>query len=238
MRKVKEEEKCQSCPSKGTGIFCDLPNSSLDELSSHKVTNTYKKGQTLFVQGNHPFGIYCINSGNIKVTRVGSDGKESIVRVVTGGDVLGHRSLFTSDFYSATATALEDTKVCFIDKKYILKLIEEKPSVSLHLINKLSRDMGAAEGKLSSFHQKNVRERLAELLLILKESHGEKLANGAIKLNIILTREEMATMIGTANETLIRFMSEFKEEGLIEQDGKTIIILNEELMIEWANLNY
>lgn len=238
MRKVKEEEKCQSCPSKGSGIFCDLENSSLDELSAHKVTNTYKKGQTLFVQGNHPFGIYCIKSGNIKVTKAGSDGKESIVRVVTGGDVLGHRSLFTSDYYSATATALEDTKVCFIDKKYILKLMEEKPSVSLHLINKLSRDMGAAEGKLSSFHQKNVRERLAELLLILKESHGQKLANGAIKLNIILTREEMATMIGTANETLIRFMSEFKEEGLIEQDGKTIIILNEELMIEWANLNY
>lgn len=238
MRKVKEEEKCQNCPSKGKGIFCDLVDSDLNELSIHKVTNVYKKGQTLFVQGNHPFGLYCINSGNIKVTRTGSDGKESIVRVVTGGDVLGHRSLFTSDYYSATATAIEDTKVCFIDKKYILKLIEDKPSVSLHLINKLSRDMGAAEGKLSSFHQKNVRERLAELILILKESHGEKLPNGSFKLNIKLTREEMATMIGTANETLIRFMSEFKDEGLIEQDGKSIIILDEERLVEWANLNY
>lgn len=238
MRKVKEEDKCQSCPSKGTGIFCDLESSELDELSVHKVTNLYKKGQTLFVQGNHPFGLYCINSGNIKVTRTGTDGKESIVRIVTGGDVLGHRSLFTSEYYSATATAIEDTKVCFIDKKYILKLIEEKPSVSLHIINKLSRDMGAAEGKISSFHQKNVRERLAELLLILKESHGEKLPNGHIKLNIKLTREEMATMIGTANETLIRFISEFKEEGLIDQSGKAIMILDEERLIEWANLNY
>jgi len=238
MRKVKEADKCQNCPSKGQGVFCDLENPELDELSQHKVTNLYKKGQTLFVQGNHPFGLYCINSGNIKVTKTGPDGKESIVRVVKGGDVLGHRSLFTSDYYTATATAIEDTKVCFIDKKYILKMMQEQPSVSLHIINKLSRDMGAAENKVSSFHQKNVRERLAELLLLLKESHGEKLEESKYKLNIKLTREEMATMIGTANETLIRFISEFKDEGLIEQQGKTIIISNEERLIDWANLNY
>ncbi len=237
MRKIKEIDKCQNCPSKGKGIFCDLDNPELDDLSQHKVTNTYKKGQTLFVQGNHPFGLYCINSGNIKVTKTGADGKETIVRVAQGGDVLGHRSLFTSQFYTATATALEETKVCFIDKKYILKLIEEKPSVSLHVINKLSRDMGAAENKLTSLHQKNVRERLAELLLLIKETHGEECDEG-IKLNIKLTREEMATMIGTANETLIRFMSEFKDEGLIEQKGKTIILKDEEKIIEWANLAY
>jgi CRP-like cAMP-binding protein len=238
MRRVKETDKCQNCPSKGQGVFCDLDNPELDELSQHKVTNLYKKGQTLFVQGNHPFGLYCVNSGNIKVTKTGADGKESIVRIVKGGDVLGHRSLFTSDYYTATATAIEDTKVCFIDKKYILKMMQEKPSVSLHIINKLSRDMGAAENKVSSFHQKNVRERLAELLLLLKESHGEKLEGDKFKLNIKLTREEMATMIGTANETLIRFISEFKDEGLIEQQGKTIIIANEERLIDWANVNY
>lgn len=237
MRKIKEADKCQSCPSKGKGIFCELENNDLDDLSQHKVTNTYKKGQTLFVQGNHPFGLYCINSGNIKVTKTGADGKETIVRVAQGGDVLGHRSLFTNDFYTATATALEDTKVCFIDKKYILKLIEDKPSVSLHVINKLSRDMGAAENKLTSLHQKNVRERLAELLLLLEQTHGEDVEEGR-KLNIKLTREEMATMIGTANETLIRFISEFKDEGLIEQKGKTIILTNKEKLADWANLAY
>ncbi len=238
MRKIKEQDKCHNCPSKGKGIFCDLEAPELEDVSLHKVTNTYKKGQTLFVQGNHPFGLYCINSGNIKVTKTGADGKETIVRIAQGGDVLGHRSLFTSQFYTATATALEETKVCFIDKKYILKLIEEKPSVSLHVINKLSRDMGAAENKLTSLHQKNVRERLAELLLLIKETHGEKLEENSYKLNIKLTREEMATMIGTANETLIRFMSEFKDEGLIEQQGKTIIIKDEEKLMDWANLAY
>lgn len=238
MKASKEANGCHNCPSKKNGIFCELDSVELKDISEHKVTNLYKKGQTLFVQGNHPFGLYCISSGNIKVTKTGPDGKESIVRIVKGGDVLGHRSLFTNEFYTATATALEDSKVCFIDKKYILKVIQDKPSVALNVINKLSRDMGAAESKLTSLHQKNVRERLAELLLLLKESHGISLGEGRYKLDIKLTREEMATMIGTANETLIRFISEFKDENMIEQDGKTIIITDEEKLIDWANLNF
>jgi CRP-like cAMP-binding protein len=235
---MKSPTKCGSCPSNGQGIFCELEALALSDVDSHKIINKYKKGQTLFVQGNHPFGIYCIAKGNIKVTKVGADGKESIVRICQGGDILGHRSLFTEEQYTATATAMEESEVCFIDKKYILKLIQEKPSVSLNIINKLSKDMGSAETKLSSFHQKNVRERLAELLLVLKKSHGVEMEDGKIKLDIKLTREEMATMIGTANETLIRFISEFKEEGLIEQSGKTIIISKEEELSEWANLSY
>jgi CRP-like cAMP-binding protein len=98
--------------------------------------------------------------------------------------------------------------------------------------------MGAAEERISSLHQKNVRERLAELLLILKESHGIKTDSGSWRLDLKLTREEMATMIGTANETLIRFMTEFKNEGLIAQDGKVIYILKEEELINWADLSY
>jgi CRP-like cAMP-binding protein len=234
----KQDNSCANCPSREKGIFCALSAGQLEDISKHKVTNVYKKGQNLFVQGNHPYGIYCISQGNIKVTKVGSDGKESIVRIVSGGDVLGHRSLFTKDYYKATATAMEDTKACFLDKKFIMKVIAENPSVSINVIEKLSRDMGAAENKMSSFHQKNVRERLAELLLILKESHGEEVAPGEYQINLKLTREEMATMIGTANETLIRFISEFKQANLIKQNGKTIVITNEEELIDWANLEY
>lgn len=236
--KKKDLAACENCESRMSGVFCDLDNEELASISEHKVTNKYKKGQNLFVQGNHPYGLYCVSRGNIKVSKVGPDGKESIVRIVKGGDVIGHRSLFTDQNYTATATAMEDSTVCFLDKKFIMKAIQEMPSVAMNVIEKLSRDMGAAENKVSSYHQKNVRERLAELLLLLKESHGEKTEDGKIKINIKLTREEMATMIGTANETLIRFISEFKDEGLIEQDGKFIIITNEDELINWADVNY
>jgi CRP-like cAMP-binding protein len=238
MSKALGNQHCNDCPSKGEGIFCELENKVLDDVSSHKVTNTYKKGQTLFVQGNPPYGVYCVSSGNIKVTQVGNDGKESIVRIATGGDLLGHRSIFTDQYYHATATAVDDCKVCFIDKKYILKLVQENPSVACNLIGKLGRDLGAAENRITSLFQRNVRERLAELLLLLKESHGEQLSENRYKLNIKLTREEMASIIGTASETLIRFMSELKDEGLIDQEGKTIIINDEKALIDFANLAY
>ena len=109
---------CDNCPSKGDGIFCELEHLALDDVSDHKVVNSYKKGQTLFVQGNPPYGMYCVSNGNIKISQIGEDGKESIVRIASAGDVLGHRSIFTDQYYNATATAVEECTVCFIDKKY------------------------------------------------------------------------------------------------------------------------
>ncbi len=238
MRQSKKSTDCESCSSKEKGVFCDLEKSDLEEVSDNKVTNFYKKGQTLFFQGNPPFGLYCIGEGKVKVSKIGNDGKESIVRVASDGDVLGHRSLFTEQYYTATATALEDSRICFIDKKFIMKAMQKHPSLSFNLISRLSRDLGSAEQKVASLFQKNVRERLAELILVLKESYGVSNEDGSFTLNIKLTREEMASMIGTASETLIRFMSEFKDDGLITQQGKTIIILDEEALVDLANLTY
>lgn len=225
---------CLQCPSLNKGIFCSLSDPELMDLSSHKVTNIYKKGQTLFVQGNPAFGFYCISKGNIKLSKVGPNGEESIIKIATAGEVVGHKALFCEGPYTATATALEDTEVCFLDKKYIVKLLQEKPTVAMNLITRLSMEMMKTENKMASLHQKNVRERLAELLLLLKESHGVEQKEGKILINLELTREEMASMIGTANETLIRFISEFKDEGLIAQQKRNIIILDQQKLQQWA----
>jgi CRP-like cAMP-binding protein len=199
--------------------------------------NSYKKGQTVFYQGNPLFGLYCVNSGKIKISKLGNDGKESIIRIAGPGDVLGHRSLFSNEKFTATATVLEDSAICFLDKKFIYRAIAQDPSISLRLIEKLSRDMGKAEDRSASMAQKSVRERLAELLLMLKNSYGIQ-EGKRWRLDIKLTREEMASMIGTANETIIRFISEFRDDNLIEQEGKIIYLLDEEGLLEIANLNY
>lgn len=235
---VEKFEHCESCPSKGMGIFCELERSALDDVSDHKVTNVFKKGQTLFVEGSPPFGLYCISKGNIKITKSSESGKDAIVRVVSEGDVLGHRSIFTSQNYGATATAIEDTSVCFIDKKYIMKLVQDEPSVACNLIAKLGEDLGASETKVASFSQKSVLERTCELLLLLNESHGQDLENGDSILGIILTREEIASMVGTATETIIRVLSDLKKENIIAQEGKKIIIRDEDKLIDFANLGY
>ncbi|MBF0298873.1 MAG: Crp/Fnr family transcriptional regulator [Oligoflexia bacterium] len=224
-------DSCESCPSKIDSIFCDPDIIKLLNISEHRVINIYKKGQTLFVQGNPPYGLYCISSGKIKISSVGPDGKESIVRIAVAGDILGHRSLFTQQHYMGTATALEDSVVCFIDKKFMEQLISEEPKIAYNIIAKIGRDLGRAEKRVASFSQKNVPERLAELLLNLRCAYGVE-EDGKWRLDIKLTREEMASMIGTASETLIRFLSEFKDQGLIGQVGKTIYLLDVKGLLE------
>lgn len=199
--------------------------------------NVYKKGHDIFLQGNPSLGLYCVNSGKIKITKTGLDGKESIVRIAGPGDVLGHRSLFSHENYTASATTIEETTICFIDKKFIFNALKREPSIALRLIQQLSREMGSAEAKSASLSQKSVKERLCELLLTLKNSYG--IVEGArTRLDIKLTREEMASMIGTSVETVIRFMTELKEQGMIEQEGKVIFLVNEPGLLEEANLNF
>lgn len=226
---------CKDCHNHGNSIFCELEDLALQEVSSQKIMNKYKKGQTLFHEGNPPYGIYCINSGKIKLTKTSSEGKDSIIRIVSPGEVLGHRSLFSNDNYRATATAIEDCDICFIDKKFIQKLIKQNPSVSLELIGKLTKAMGMVEDKVANFYQKNVRERLAILLFEFKDKYGVE-ENGHTRLDIKLTREEMASIVGVATETLIRFMSEFKDEGAISQKGKTMFIESEQKLKELGNI--
>ncbi len=228
--------KCKNCPGFKTCIFTNLSDDAMHCLDEGKVTNYYKKGQTLFFQGNPSYGIYCVGAGKIKISKIGNDGKESIIRITASGDLLGHRCLFTSNCYGATATALEDSTLCFIDKDILQKTMEKNMSVAMKIIEKLGRDLGLAECKVASLFQKNVRERLAELFITLKEAYGERDATYGWKLNIKLTREEMASMIGVANETLIRFIAEFKDEGLIVQKGKTLYLVDEQKLIKFANL--
>jgi CRP-like cAMP-binding protein len=229
---------CENCHSHDKGIFCELEHSVLTEISHHKVMNSYKKGQTIFFQGNPPFGLYCIASGKIKVSKVGNDGKETIIRIAGPGDVLGHRSLFSKENYSATATALEDAAICFVDKSYIYTLIKDEPSIALNMIEKLSKDMGAAETRNASMSQKSARERLAELFLTFMTNYGHKEADGRVRLDIKLNRDEIASIVGTAHETIIRLISEFKEMAILEQEGKVIYILDESKLLELANLDY
>lgn len=234
--KTEKHVGCEKCASRGKGIFCSLDDLALSKVSEHKVMNTYKKGHTIFFQGTPPFGLYCVNQGKIKISKIGSDGKESILRIASGGDILGHRSLFSNENYSATATVIEEATICFIDKKFIYQVIHDEPTVALSIIQKLSSEMGSAESKTAAMTQKNVRERLAELLLTLKKTYGVP-EGKRTRLDIKLTREEMASMVGTANETIIRFISEFRDEGLIEQEGKVIYILEEEKLLDIANLS-
>lgn len=226
--------KCENCTCVSRGIFCDLNQSMMDEVSRLKVMNSYKKGQTLFTEGSPNFGLYCINSGKIKVIKTAPDGKETILRIVGAGDILGHHNILTDEKNQVTATVIEEGSVCFLDRSFVHDLIAKQPSVAMNIIKKLSYEMMAAENRNANMNQMNVRERLADLLISLKTTYGVKEAHRT-KLDIKLTREEMASIVGTANETIIRFITEFKEDGIIAQEGKVIYLLDEYKLNKTAN---
>lgn len=216
---------CDNCGAKPDSIFCRLDHRALAQMEREKNTNIYQRGQTLFLAGNPPFGIYCVNSGKIKLSRMGERGKETIVRIAAAGDLLGHRSLFSETPYSLSATVIEEAKLCFISKATILGLIKANPELSFEILNRISEQMGAAEARIASFAQKSVRERFAELLLLLNESFGKRMEKNTL-LDIRLSREEMASIVGAAPENIIRLITEFRNEGLIEPQGKAIHLIN------------
>jgi len=229
---------CTTCTSRDSGVFCSLHEQALNKLDEEKNINIYKKGQNLFIEGNPPFGLFCIHNGKVKITKTGRSGKETIIRIASNGDLLGHRSLFSSCPYTASATITEEATICFISKKTILKLIEENPTFSLEILKRIGIQMGAAEERIASLSQKSIRERFAELLLTLKASYGKEMDDGEIQINAKLTREEMASIIGAAPENLIRLVTEFKNNSLIRQEGKYIYLINISKIEEIASLDY
>lgn len=217
-------------------LFADLNQEELDELAKHKSCSSAKRGQIIFSENGLPMGLYCISKGKIKLSTTGPDGKEQILRLVKEGDILGYRSLVSGDRYHATATAIEDCDLCFIEKDYFLNLMFTNPKVCTAIFKKLSEDLKNAEEHIVSLSQKNVRERMAEALLFFKATYGFE-ADGHT-LNIQFSREEIADFVGTSTESAIRLLSEFNHDKIIELKGKKIKIINLDKLIRTANLLY
>ncbi|ASZ10299.1 Crp/Fnr family transcriptional regulator [Chitinophaga pendula] len=225
---------CQQCKDRISSVFCKAENGNLEEIEAAKVCALYKKGQIIFHEGAYPFGIYCINSGKIKLSHSGDDGREQIIRLVKAGDIVGYKALLSGERYTATAIALEDASVCFIPKDLFMSILQKDASLSFEMMRILSSELRKAELRITHLAQKPVRERLAETLLFIKETYG--LEEDEQTLNVRLSREEIANLVGTATESAIRLLSEFKKDGIIELQGKKIRLLNYDELIRTANL--
>ena len=225
--------QCELCDSKPQSVFNELPFDELNEISSTKGCNYYRKGQTIFFEGNNAHGIYCVHKGKIKLHKLGLDGKEQIIRFAKDGDIMGYRSLLSGESYSLSATVLEDSSICHIAKDSLLDLINKDPKFTLKVMSLACKEMGKATDMITKLAQKPVRERLAEVVLLLKETFGVR-SDGSIDLQ--LSREEIASLVGTATESCIRILSEFKRDGLIKLEGKNIFILDSKALMKEGNL--
>lgn len=223
---------CSTCTN--NSIFCCLPNDELERLSENKGSNFFKKGQVIFYEGNYPHGMYCIYKGKVKISKLGDEGKEQIVRFAGEGELLGYRSSLSNESYKATATAMEDCYICHIPKQKFSDVLNQNSNFSLEIIKLLSDDLKKSEQNLINISQKPVRERIAETLLILKNRFGYE--EDEETLAVVLTRREIGDIAGTTTETTIRTLSEFVKEGSIKLDGKRIQIVDFKKLVRTANI--
>lgn len=223
MKRIIEKSYCETCSTRHRSLFSSLPHQEVVELDQSKTCQLFKKGEVIFHEGGIPHGVYCIKNGKVKIYKTGIEGKDQIIRFAKDGDMLGYRSLLSNEKYNGTAACLEDSVVCFIPKEEILKLVSENSCLALNIMKAACHELGEASNIITNLAQKSIKERLAEVLLILQANFGldEK---GTIQ--VVLTREEIANIVGTATESIIRLLSEFDKDKLIELEGKKIRLIN------------
>lgn len=225
--------ECKHCSQRFNSVFCKTENDVMEEIESMKICSKYKKGEIIFKEGAYAGGVYCMNAGKIKLSMMGDEGKEQIVRMAKPGDIIGYKALLSDERYSATATAIEDCNICFIPKEIFLVILKKDAMLSFEMMRLLSMELKRAEEKITNLAQKPVRERMAETILFLKQTYGVDAEN---HVNITLSREEIANLVGTATETAIRLLSEFNKDHIIELSGKKIKILDNNKLTKTANL--
>ncbi|MFZ4436560.1 MAG: Crp/Fnr family transcriptional regulator [Flavobacterium psychrophilum] len=215
--------KCEQCIVREFSTLKALTKEELLKLADCKTSQTIKKGEIIFEEGDNVNGIFCVKDGVCKMTKLSPNGKDQIVKLVKKGELLGQRSMISDEPVNLTAVALEDMQVCFIPKSDVMEFFTDNNKFSLNMMRSICGDLKDADDHMVSLAQKNVKERLAETLLYLEDNFGTH-SDGS--LHIQLSREELAGMIGTATESCIRLLSEFNKAGYIELTGKKITILD------------
>jgi CRP-like cAMP-binding protein len=223
------KHSCENCLTRKLSLFSGLSPEHVCQLSETKNLISHRKGQTLFYEGTKPMGIFCIQSGVVKTVKTASNGKEQIIKLAKEGEFLGYTSLLGEDTYSATSTIVKDAQVCFIPKETFLDILAKDHNFHHKVTQSVCKDLGQMEERLTDANQKTIRERLAFTLLKLVESYGVHDSEHD-KIDINLSREEVASLVGTATETIIRLLSEFKKDKMIALEGKKIIVLNKKAL--------
>jgi CRP-like cAMP-binding protein len=197
----------------------------LKALSQERRIKHYKKKENIFNEGSNPVYLYFLVKGKIKTYRSHEYGKELITTLYKEGDFFGYTALLEEQAYSETAEALEDSDVCLIPKEDFLALIHNNVQVMKSFIKMLSDDILEKEEQLVNLAYSSVRKRVAEALILLQKRYDTSTTGN---FSISISREDLANIVGTATESLIRTLSDFKEEKLVEIKGSNITIVNSE----------
>jgi CRP-like cAMP-binding protein len=220
---------------KSESILIDLPKKDYDLLTINKTEQVYKKSEIIFREGSYPAGIYYIKEGKVKKYKVDKNGGEHIIYVANKGELLGYHAILAEDLYPDSSAAIEESTIAFIPKEDFLITLQQSSVLNNRLLKTLSHEFAVMANSLSMFAQKSVRERLALQLIVLREKYKMNFQEG-MPVIINMSRTDLANLVGTARENVVRVLSEFKESSILETSGRKIIVHDVSKLIKIANL--
>lgn len=205
-------------------VFRDLPDKEKEFLLQNHSCISLKKGEMIFHEGNRAAGVYYLASGKVKVYKEGIGGREQIIRMVRPQGLIGFAAFISGNAYSASAVAIEESGVCHFDKEPFMKLIRRNPDLSMKLMRMMAIELSFSNGRTISLTQKHIRGRLAESLLVLRDTYGVE--NDGRTIKAYVSREDLACFSNMTTSNAIRTLSMFASESVIALDGKKISIVD------------
>jgi CRP/FNR family transcriptional regulator len=222
------EARCEQCAIRQFNSLRAMSKDELKRVSDSKTTKFVKKGESIFTEGEKLNGVFCVRDGIAKLSKLSANGKDQIVKLAKKGQILGQRSVISEEPTNLSAIAVNDMQVCFIPKEGILHTLNTNPNFTVEVLRHMAHDLKEADDVIVNMSQKTVKQRVAEAFLYMKNNFGED-KDGF--LNLVLSREDIANVVGTATESCIRIISEFKKEKFIKTSGKRIAISNEKALL-------
>ncbi len=218
-RKNSGEEE-QLCITK-VPIFNHLSREEMEEVAGLSTSRRYQKGEIIFTPDTLTSKLYIVNKGKVKVYRLSDNGREQMIRILEPGDFLGELMLFKNTSSHGYAEALSNTDLCIIRKHDFDRLLLQRPSISLKLLEELSVRLENAENLIEQLGSYDVESRTASMLLDLSEKQG------SVSVVLPFSKGDLASLIGTSQETLSRKLSHLQERGLIKLEGQRKIIIQD-----------
>jgi CRP-like cAMP-binding protein len=212
------------CLEGSSSIFKGLNKKDKETLvTQHRLTIT-KKGQFLFKEGDKPHGLICLASGKAKVFKDGVGGRGQILKMVRQQGFIGYKTLFSDNPWAYSAIAIEDTAICIFDKNSLIRILKKNPDLSLKFIKLIADELWISNNRIVSLTQKHIRGRLAESLLILRDTYGFEADGRTIR--ILMSREDIANLSNMTTSNAIRTLSNLASDGIIEIAGRRISIVD------------
>jgi CRP/FNR family transcriptional regulator, cyclic AMP receptor protein len=205
---------------------------ALMDLIANRSVSKYKKKQTIYSEENNPHRLYYIESGKVKTFKTNEDGKELIIGLYNEGEFLGYTALLEGTLYKESAETMEDCEIASIPKSEFDDLLNSNKEVMRKFIELLANNVTEQENKLLALAYSSMRKKVADSLIMLAKKYKKENEN---RFTIHISRENLANIAGTAKESLIRTLSDFKDENLIEIKDGNITILNEKKLINMCN---